>query len=398
MSTPFRKQHIVGLTVRIVVILGVFSPLLIWSIKRPVPTANSALAKTDCGALQASDQPLYIEKFVDSNDAGSSQVHSASITEQANHELRAVWFQGSREGARDVAIYTSVLDRASGHWQTPTVLVDRYQTENDLGNYIKTVGNPVLFTDGRGRTWLFYVTVTFGGWSGSDINCKFSDDGGQTWSPAKRLSTAPIPHSGTLVKGTPFEYADGTLGLPVYRDYGKYSFPELLRLDQTGAVIGITYMSNRMRGGLQPSVVMVDDRRGVAFLRYKGDEPRRILRTNTEDAGQTWSSPTRTELPNPDSAVSAISLSDGHLLIVFNNSTEDRRVLSMAVSSDLGLSWRVIHNFEVGDNTRTDGVDEYSYPHIIRTCSGEIHLVYTWQRKRIKHIVFNEAWVKTLNG
>ena len=239
---------------------------------------------------------------------------------------------------------------------------------------------------------------TVGGWSGGDINSKFSDDNGQTWSPAKRLNTAPVPHSGTLVKGTPFDYTDGTIGLPVYRSYGRYGFPELLRLDQNGEVIGITNMSNGTRGGLQPSVVMADEQRAVAFLRFNGDEPRRILRTTTEDAGQTWTSPVKTELPNPDSAVSAIRLTDGRLLIVFNNSTVDRHILSMAISTDLGINWKVIHNFEGTENTMAyDSDNEFSYPQLIQTCGGEIHLVYTWQRKRIKHIVFNEAWVKTLN-
>ncbi len=394
------RQHIsTGLIIRILVILGVFSPLLISSIRQPFPPANSVFATQVCSSLPASDQPDYSESFIENNDVSSFQVHSASIAEMANHELRAVWFEGSREGARDVAIFTSAWNGVDRKWSPPVVLVDRHQVENDIGNYIKTVGNPVLFTDGRGRTWLFFVTVTVGGWSGGDINSKFSDDNGQTWFAAKRLTTAPVPHSGTLVKGTAFDYADGTIGLPVYRSYGRYSFPELLRLNQNGEVIAITGMSNGTRGGLQPTVVMPDDRHATAFLRFNGDEPRRILRTTTEDAGQTWSSPVQTELPNPDSAVSAIRLTDGRLLIVFNNSTVDRHILSMAISSDLGVNWKVIHSFEGGENAAASDInDEFSYPQLTGTCGGEIHLVYTWQRKRIKHIVFNEAWVNKLNG
>ena len=389
------RQHIsIGLIIRTCVILGIFTPLLISSLRHPVSSANPAFTKQACPGQPASDQPVYSESFIENNDAATFQVHSASMVEQADHTLRAVWFQGSREGARDVAIYTSTWDRASTMWSTPTVLVDRRQVQKDIGNYIKTVGNPVLFTDQRGRTWLFFVTVTIGGWSGGDINCKFSDDNGQTWSPAKRLTTAPVPHSGTLVKGAAFDYADGTIGLPVYRSYGRYSFPELLRIDQNGDVIGVTNMSNGTRGGLQPSVVMTDEQKAVAFLRFNGDEPRRILRTMTEDAGQAWVAPIKTDLPNPDSAVSAIRLADGRLLIVFNNSTEDRHILSMAVSSDLGVSWKVVHNFEDGKNAG----DEFSYPYLTQTCGGEIHLVYTWQRKKIKHVVFNEAWIKGLNG
>jgi hypothetical protein len=30
---------------------------------------------------------------------------------------------------------------------------------------------------------------------------------------------------------------------------------------------------------------------------------------------------------------------------------------------------------------------------MIKTRDGNIHLVYTWRRKRIKYMVFNEAWI-----
>jgi len=37
--------------------------------------------------------------------------------------------------------------------------------------------------------------------------------------------------------------------------------------------------------------------------------------------------------------------------------------------------------------------DEFSYPSLLQDEQGNYHLVYTWLRKRIKHVQFNEAWL-----
>ena len=37
------------------------------------------------------------------------------------------------------------------------------------------------------------------------------------------------------------------------------------------------------------------------------------------------------------------------------------------------------------------GEDEFSYPALFQDKSGLIHLAYTWQRKKIKHVVLEPA-------
>ena len=39
-------------------------------------------------------------------------------------------------------------------------------------------------------------------------------------------------------------------------------------------------------------------------------------------------------------------------------------------------------------------VAEYSYPWIVQDRAGEIHVLYTWGRSRIKHAHFNTAWLE----
>ena len=130
----------------------------------------------------------------------------------------------------------------------------------------------------------------------------------------------------------------------------------------------------------------------MGLMRYAGATPKRVLAVRTTDGGQNWTQPWKTSLPNPNAAVAGARLDDGSLMVVFNDSEEDRSSLSLAVSSEEGESWLKIHQFERDPS----GSDEYSYPFLIRSSSGDYHLLYTWQRTHVKHIRFNNAWLERI--
>jgi len=87
-------------------------------------------------------------------------------------------------------------------------------------------------------------------------------------------------------------------------------------------------------------------------------------------------------------------LSDGALLLVFNNAEEDREDLSLALSKDFGSTWRVVHRFEGDLGSAPAPVPEYSYPWIMQDRAGDVHVLYTWGRSHIKHVRFNRAWLE----
>jgi predicted neuraminidase len=92
----------------------------------------------------------------------------------------------------------------------------------------------------------------------------------------------------------------------------------------------------------------------------------------------------RTALPNPDSGIDAVRMRDGVIALVYNHTKHGRTPLNLALSTDDGNSWGTPYVLE-----NTPG--EYSYPAVIQSGDGMLHITYTWKRERIKHVVINPA-------
>ena len=334
--------------------------------------------------------PRYEAQLLPNTSAAS--VHSATAAEISGGRLRAFWYGGSREGASDVAIYTSVYSLRQKDWSPERAVVTREFAQRHLRRSVRKLGNPVAGRDSKGRLCLYFVSVSVGGWAGSAVNLMVSEDEGETWGPPRRLIASPFFNVGTLVKGAPLLFSDGAVGLPVYHELlGK--FGELLRVDSEGRAIGKIRLSWG-QSSLQPVIVPRSEKEAVGLMRYAGDAPNRILMVRTADGGVHWSPPAKTALPNPNAAIGSVLLSDGLLLLAFNNAEENREDLSLALSADFGNTWRVAHRLEGASGPAPAPVPEYSYPWIVQDRDGDIHVLYTWGRSRIKHVRFNRAWLE----
>lgn len=366
------------------------------------------------------------------------QVHAASLIELKNHHLRGFWFSGSREGAADVTINSALYDPVSNEWTAEQAIASRESTQEGLHRYISKVGNPVPMRAADGRLWLFYVTVSLGGWAGSSITAITSDDEGVNWSAPRRLISSPFMNISTLVKATPILYADGTMGLPVYHEFIS-KFAEILRIDRDGNVIDKQRLAAGGQGTLQPVVLVRDAQQALVLTRYSGSEsPHRAKMMSTTDGGIHWSAATQSPLSNPDAALSAVVLTDGRLLAVMNDQESGRDNLVLMLSADGGTSWRRLavledqsamsgqldesvclsriaelvrqtdanvasspvsverHVDSAKVKVRANGTCgfEFSYPYLIQASSGDFHLLYTWNRVFIKHLSFNQTWLE----
>ncbi len=141
-------------------------------------------------------------------------------------------------------------------------------------------------------------------------------------------------------------------------------------------------------GVTQPSVVQLRDGRLVAFFR-DATSAHRIHRSESADGGITWSPVAATSLPNPGGGIEAIALASGDLAIIYNDKeSSPRDRLAVSISSDEGQTWRWTRHLENTPGQRFD------YPSIVQGRDGSLHATYSYNLKTIKHVTFNEAWVK----
>jgi len=310
--------------------------------------------------------------------------HSVSLALLPDGRVAAAWFAGSREGAPDVAVVMSILDKHA--WSEPHAIMQRETVQRDTQRLIRKLGNPVLWADPAGTLHLWFVSVSYGGWAGSAINHVQSLDGGKTWSAVQRLITSPFLNISTLVRNPPLALADGETGLPVYHEF-LTKRAEWLRLDGQGRVIDKAELP-AISAMLQPAVVTLDDSHALALMRDAGPA-HRIQATQTGDAGDHWQKATATDLPNPNSGIALIRLNEGDLLLAYNPQSSDRTLLALALSRDQGKTWSKPRLVEQGS-----GADEFSYPALLQDKAGRIHLAYTWQRQKIKHFAFDSSWLE----
>jgi predicted neuraminidase len=417
-----------------VLMLTAFGAAFLKAERRPPPSlfqfgsGHDNGARQDLGASGLATAAVGMRTHFVSRQKDIS-AHAASIVELGDARIRAFWFAGSREGAPDVEIRSSVFDPDTASWGPEVAVVTREATQHALYRYVKKLGNPVVQRTPDGTLWLYYVTVSLGGWAGSSLTMMTSKDDGASWTPPRRIITSPFLNISTLVKGTPFLYVDGTLGVPVYHEFiGK--FGELLRLSDTGDVIDKQRLSSG-RTSLQPVVLIQDHTRALALMRRSGSSAKRVIETLTADAGQRWSTPVKTSLANPDAAITGVVLPDGRILLALNNLEYGRDALSLVVSQDGGTSWQTVYQLEDGRrptagvagylqsaaemarNTQAGIEDamsyarsaqrnkceggscafEFSYPYMLLSTNGVIHLVYTWNRSFIKHVEFTQPWL-----
>jgi predicted neuraminidase len=289
--------------------------------------------------------------------------HASTIVE-TERGLMAAWFGGSKEGAADVAIWGSV--RGARGWSPPDVIADEPET---------ACWNPVLFQERSGRLYLFYKAgPSPQTWSGF-YRVKEREDA--DWREPVQMAAGllgpsknkPLQlKSGRIVAGTSVESYRAWAAWAELSDDGGRSWRR----------VGPIAVAGEPRGVIQPTIF--ETRHGLRMLMRSTPRIGRVCRADSFDEGETWTEAAVTDLPNPNSAIDAARLRDGRIVLCHNPVERGRTPLALSVSEDDGETWRETLVLE-----RDEG--EYSYPAIIETSSGEVHVTYTWRRERIAHAV-----------
>jgi predicted neuraminidase len=316
-------------------------------------------------------QAIVSAEFIFPPDRAPTPSCHASTIAQTKDGLVAAWFGGTREGAKDVGIW---LARHEGQaWSAPVEAAAGMDGEQRFPCW-----NPVLFRPREGPLLLFYkVGPSPSRWWGM---LKTSDDAGRTWSAARRLPEGilgPIKNKpvqledGTIVCGSSTEDAGWRVHMERTTDLGKtWSRTEPLNDGKQVALI-------------QPGILNFGHGKLAILCRSRQGK---IYESRSEDAGKTWTAPAATDLPNPNSGIDAVTLTDQRSLLVYNHTTTGRSPLNVAVSAD-GNTWKPALVLE-------DQPGEYSYPAVIQATDGRVHVTYTWKRQRIKHVVLDPAMIR----
>ena len=312
------------------------------------------------------------------------QCHASTIADTPTG-LVAAWFGGTREKHPDVGFGLS--RHGNDGWTSPVEVANGIQYQRPDGAVHRhPCWNPVLFQPQGGPLLLFYKCGPEPRrWWGMLMT---SDDGGQNWSTPRRLPEGIIGP----VKNKPVVLADRTLVCPSSTEHDGWQLHlEITRdLGKTWTRIG-PLNDGKSAGAIQPSILFHREGRWQMLAR---DRRRvgNVWTTWSADGGQNWSELESTGLPNPSSGTDAVTLANGRQLLVYNHTQranedaeigESRGTLNVAVSDD-GVHWQAALLLEHSEG-------EYSYPAVMQTADGLVHITYTWRRERIKHVVVDPA-------
>jgi len=296
------------------------------------------------------------------------ECHASTIAE-TKAGLVAAWFGGTGERNPDVGIWVSRHDGKA--WSVPVEVVNG--VESPRKRY--PCWNPVLFQMPDGPLLLFYkVGPSPSTWWGMLTR---SDDAGQTWSPPERL---PEGIAGPI-KNKPILLAGGKLLCPSSTEDDGWRIHMELTPDAGQTWTRTPALCDgRSQQAIQPTV-FVHGEKLQALCRNR--DRSKIWETWSEDGGQTWSKLALVDLPHPGSGIDGVTLADGRHLLVYNHTKFGRSPLNVAVSDD-GKTWQAALVLE-------DNRGEYSYPAVIQTADGQVHITYTWKRQKVKHVVLDPA-------
>ena len=313
------------------------------------------------------------------------ECHASTIVETATG-LVSAFFAGTHEKNPDVGIRVSRM--VDGKWTWPEEVANGVQ--NDTLRY--PLWNPVLFQPKEGPLLLFYK-------EGPDPRTWWgmlmtSSDGGITWSKPEKMGTdEKIGHLLGPVKNKPIQLEDGTIISPssteIKLEDGDVDWMVHFEISKdngkTWEVVG-PINDGKEFDAIQPSILTYPNGKMQVLCRTRQNV---ISQSWSEDQGQTWSKMTATELPNPNSGTDAVTLKDNRQLLIYNHTTKEgeepkgRNMINLAISDD-GINWKPVMTLE-----NVPAESGYSYPAIIQTSDGLVHITYTYVRQSVKHVVID---------
>jgi predicted neuraminidase len=422
-------------------------------------TATGSRYAAQADATPVPDRALFDGRLRSTDDgtgrrdaylpAPTVQNHAAMLERLGNGDLGLVWFGGTQEGVSDISIWFSRLPADADRWSSPVHLTD---------DNTRSEQNPVLFTAPTGQLWLLYTAQLAGNQDTAEVRRRISDDDGRTWGPVDTLFPA-TDRGGVFIRQPLVITTTGRWLLPIFscvrvsgeRWSGDRDTSSVMISDDQGAAWREVPIPDST-GCVHMSIVELPDRTLYALFRSRWAD--HIYQSRSTDDGETWTVPSPTVLPNNNSSIQQRRLADGRIAVIYNHSSqldatarrenlydeigdegliepeandsaalaaparppEDREPatndrepqkafwgaprapMTLAMSSDSGLTWDIVGNLDEGDgycltNNSREGLNrEFSYPVIHQGSNGDLDLAYTYFRQTIKHVRIPASW------
>ncbi len=274
--------------------------------------ATAALLGNTDGVVHSSDQSGRSNALL---PAPQVQNHAANLAVLPDGSLACVWFAGTQEGVPDISVWYSTLAPRGDRWSTPVQLSD------DPG---RSEQNPVLHVVDDRHIWLLWTSQHAGNQDTARVLRRISEDCGRTWGPVHTV----IPETdagGVFVRQPITVLPSGRLLLPVFHCVRVPGRKWVGDRDYSGVMIsddGENWREVVVPGSVgcvHMNIGLFSDGTLVALYRSRWADY--IYRSVSSDDGETWSAPTPIALPNNNSSIQFVVLSDDRLALVFNNSS-----------------------------------------------------------------------------
>lgn len=365
------------------------------------------------------DGQLYHNNQLDSVEAlipnPYVSCHAADLLELPNGDILCCWFAGSDEGNADISIVVSRLNKGESRWTVPVMLSDDHKRSEQ---------NPSLFLAPTGEIWAVYTAQTartpdikpnFNLQYTAEIRCKKSNDNGYTWGETEVLFSRPgsfcrqkiqVLANGRWIFGNWICFSDETRNgsditvMQISDDAGK-----------TWREVEVP----QSQGCVHANILEIEAGKLIALYRSRFAD--NIYISHSDDNGDSWTAPVRTELRNNNSSISAVKLDSGSIALIYNDVSfnddpsqtvwpHQRCPVTIAISEDAGATWPFRRIIEFGEGFVGPYNDinnrRYEYPVIMQGADGKIHAAYSWgERRCVKYICVDEMWIRgkrTLTG
>ncbi|GGA82407.1 hypothetical protein GCM10008015_23910 [Flavobacterium palustre] len=328
-----------------------------------------------CSSLKQSPKVNTISSTFITDQPITNNSHAVTLAEVKPNEIMAAWFGGKYEGAKDVGIYFSKYKDKS--WSAPQNLVSPLIQQGDT----LPCWNPVLFKSKSEKLYLFYkIGKNPREWFGAML---ISKDNGTTWSSPKYLPKGILGP----IKNKPIEITSGVIlcGSSTESIENNEWRSHVETYNETTEKWTKIAIENKQHFEIiQPTFLVHSDKKVQMLFRSKHNK---LITSWSEDYGNSWKNTDSIAVVNSNSGIDALTLNKKSFLLVNNPLPQGkdwfygRNVLDVEHSKD-GIHWKKLFDLEY----QPEG--EFSYPAIIQSSDGKIHVLYTYNRKYIKHVVF----------